>query len=89
MEQIKLKNALNVLINSVRLAAKRGAFSLDESKIIATAVEAFTGGDEKKEEVTPSPAAKTDDAGGTSTGTANLPQPGKNKKKAAKKGNKK
>ena len=38
MEQ---NQALNVLVQAVRVAQKRGAYNLDEAKAIATAVSAF------------------------------------------------
>ena len=34
--------ALNVLVNAVRLAQKRGAFNLDEAAVIGTAVGVFS-----------------------------------------------
>lgn len=54
------KQALEILVQSVALANKRGAFELGESKIIAEAVEVFT----KKPNGT-----NTDTAGDTSTAT--------------------
>lgn len=41
MNEQKQKNALKILINGVNIAAKRGAFSLAEAKIIAEAVDVF------------------------------------------------
>lgn len=36
------KKALEILIQGVKIANKRGAFEIEESKLIAEAIEAFT-----------------------------------------------
>jgi hypothetical protein len=46
------QEALDVLVQSVRVANKRGAYELEESTIIAEAIKVFTS---PQQEVTPPP----------------------------------
>lgn len=46
-DQLEQTNALKVLVKALDLAAKRGAFNIQESKIIADAIDVFTDKSEK------------------------------------------
>lgn len=45
------QEAIEVLVNAVRIATKRGAFELEETEIISQAVRAFTTTQEQPQEV--------------------------------------
>jgi DUF1009 family protein len=53
--------ALNVLVNAVRLAQKRGAFNLDEAAVIGAAVSVFAGPQSEVAEVTTDQTVVTTD----------------------------
>jgi hypothetical protein len=53
--------ALNVLVNAVRLAQKRGAFNLDEAAVIGSAVSVFAGPQSEADEATTDQTVVTTD----------------------------